>query len=156
MVDPGTTDKGATESKNDSSLHASIIMPDVELASGDAVSIQMVLHNTGDQPASFLPMNTAFETPLYADVFEVKLMDELLPYIGPMASRLPATADDVLELKPDERLERTVVLSDYYPMDQPGRYEIRYIPRQLTVEPELAIELVELVLDTPAVYVNIH
>lgn len=124
--------------------------------SGDALPLKMTLVNKGDEPVSFLPTNSAFEEQVQADVFEVLLNGELQPYIGIVSRRLPVTLEDVVLLQPGETLERTINIAELYRMSSPGEYEIRYVPRQLVVDPELGIAFGEVSIDTDGLLVSIE
>ncbi|MFK7857548.1 MAG: hypothetical protein AB8B64_01925 [Granulosicoccus sp.] len=138
------------------SLRVSFETPSSTVLLGEAVPVNMTLHNSGDQSRPFLPINTAFEPQIQADIFEVRYNGELQPYLGIIASRLAVTHDDILMLDPDEKLEQTVNIAELYRMESPGDYEIRYIPRQLVVGENLGVTLEKVAVDTDRLVVTVQ
>jgi len=104
----------------------------------------------------FLPVNTAFEQPLQADVFEVLLDGEIQPYTGIKASRSPLVAENIMWIGPDETLEQTNNLAEYYTNDLSGTYLVRYDPKTLVVGAELGIEPASVLVDTEELEITIR
>ena len=145
-----------SQSKNQNGLQLSISVPQYEFHTGDEISIHLSLQNTSKDPLSFLPINTALEEPLQADVFDVTHKGQLVAYIGITANRLPAVAEDILTLDSGERLDKVVNLAEYYQLDKQGEYTIQYKPRQLVVEPGLQVKLANLPSEAGPVQIAIQ
>ncbi len=127
-----------------------------ELSLGESVQVRVSIHNAGSEPATYLPMNTALENPLQADVFEVSLNNEKQPYIGILAQRLPPQLDDFVMLEPGDQLDVTFDLSLHYLMNQPGHYQVRYAPRTLTIDPALGVEVADVSIATRSLSITIR
>lgn len=69
-----------------------------------AIPVRVSVYNARTEALSFLPMNSAFEDPLQADVFEVYYDGERQPYLGIKTLRLAVTADDFVTLAPANNL----------------------------------------------------
>jgi|GEM_PF-1641756 hypothetical protein len=137
------------------SLKASLVPEAAEVALGEPVSVHVSVYNSSSDTVLFLPMNTALENPLQADVFEVNLDGERLPYIGIIAQRLPPTLSDFVTLEPGESLEHTLDLAQFYLMNRSGSYQIKYVPRTLTVDPALGVEPLPVSVDEQGVVVTV-
>lgn len=152
------TDKagGIYDAQGESTLRVSMSTETDNVTLGDAIPLHLSLHNTGDSPAPFLPINTAFEAMLTADVFSVTLNDEPQPYLGFIASRLPPTLEDVSMIGPNERVEQTVDIASYYKMDRVGEYFIQYVPNPLVIGEELDVELTTVVVETDQISITVR
>lgn len=74
----------------------------------------------------FLPR---WQTPFYgieADLFDVRLNGEAVPYIGRLVKRAAPRAADFVEVKPGQSLSGLVELSAVYDMRRPGEYTVAY------------------------------
>ena len=145
-----------SQSMNQNGLQLSISVPQYEFNAGDEIPVQLSLQNTGSDLLSFLPINTALEEPLQADVFDVTYEGQSVAYIGITANRLPPVAEDILTLRPGKNLNRVVNLAEYYQLDMQGKYTIQYKPRQLVVEPGLQVKLAALPSEAGPVEITIQ
>jgi len=118
--------------------------------------LMMTLKNATSMELPFLPIDTAFEQPIQADVFEVLLDDEIQPYTGIKARRSPLVADNIMWIGPDETLVQTINLDEYYTIDLPGTYLVRYVPKTLVVGAELGIEPASVLVDTEELEITVR
>lgn len=85
----------------------------------------LALRNNGKQPAAILKRNTPLEGWL-ADSLIVTRDGQPVAYIGPMAKRMPPSAEEYLLLKPGARRRTRVLLQRGYDVSLPGKYLVRW------------------------------
>lgn len=85
----------------------------------------LALRNRGKEPVAILKRNTPLEGWL-ADSLIVTRDEQPVPYIGPMAKRMPPSADEYLLLKPGARRRTRVALQRGYDVSLPGQYLVRW------------------------------
>ncbi len=123
---------------------------------GEAIPVKLSMINTGNAPAPFLPINTAFEVALSANVFSVTYNGQRQPYLGIVARRLPPTSDDVLMIGPSEKLEKIVDIAQYYRFQYKGEYTIQYTAEQLTVDDAIDVEFTPIVIEDDPIEITVR
>lgn len=94
----------------------------------------LALRNTSKQPVAILKRNTPLEGWL-ADSLIVTRDDQPVPYIGAMAKRMPATAEEYILLKAGARRRTRVILQKGYDVSLPGKYQVRWKGELMDVQP---------------------
>lgn len=117
---PNDTVAGTVENTSQDRLIAGILASDVEQMD----ELLFYLQNNTAQSVQVLPWNTPLEKFLSADLFNVSIGGERLPYTGRVVKRQAPEAGDFINLEAGERLEAVVVLSQGYDLSRSGKYRI--------------------------------
>jgi len=91
----------------------------------DDISITFSLTNEGVSSARMLRWQTPLDG-IEADIFEVTLDGEPVPYIGKLIKRAAPVAADFIEIQPGETVSTVIDLSAVYDMSRRGEYAVRF------------------------------
>jgi len=91
---------------------------------GQAVGIELVLHNGLDVPVRVLRYFTPFEG-ILGEIFEVQWQNQPVIYEGPMVKRAAPGEEDWLPLPAGQELTATVDVSSAWNLTLPGEYQVQ-------------------------------
>jgi len=83
---------------------------------GSPVELTVSIENTLTTPVKLLTWYTPFEGFL-SDLVQIEIDGQTLPYQGPMVKRGEPTADDFVDLVPQQQLTTVLDLSNAYPIE---------------------------------------
>ncbi len=103
----------------------------VKLASTNAnnLTLTFTLENKSDQAIQVLTWNTPFDAQFSSHSFLVvhkEHMDSQIDYIGPLRKRATPSAKDYLLLAAREAVTANINIANYYAINTPGNYLIRF------------------------------
>jgi hypothetical protein len=93
-------------------------------APGQAVSVELLLHNGLDVPVRVLRYFTPFEG-ILGEIFEVQWQNQPVIYEGPMVKRVAPGEDDWLPLPAGQDLTAAVDVSSAWNLTLPGEYRVQ-------------------------------
>ena len=105
-------------------LATSLQVP-AEVLAGEEVPVTFTFENRTDQAGQVLKWNTPLEG-LYNRFFLVTRDGVELPYQGPMAKRMPPTAESYALVPAHGQLSAVVNLGDVYDVSVPGVYTVQF------------------------------
>lgn len=117
---------GMQQVVNEQSLRAGIEPQGEDSAAEQSFSVIFYIANATDQAVSVLAWNTPLEKELSADVFDVSLDGQLMPYQGRMVKRGTPQPTDFIHIPAGGRVEADVDIARYYDMSAAGSYRVSY------------------------------
>ena len=97
---------------------------DPSYALGDPILVTFAIQNNSGETYQILKWGTPLERPLSGDCLTVKRDGEVVPYDGKLVKRGDPPSEAYLLIKPNERIESTIDISEAYAIDQVGDYTV--------------------------------
>lgn len=105
---------------------------ELQRSADGASRLRVAVRNLRDVTISFDATNTPFETPLSADLFDVRRGGEPVDYLGRVVKRAGGGAANAVELAPDEALVALIDLGAYYALTPGERHTVS--PRRVVLD----------------------